>query len=237
MLIFPAIDILDGKCVRLTEGVFGSEKTYSDDPVAVARQFEEEGTEWIHVVDLDAARSGSLNNNDIVAKICRSVKVKIQCGGGVRSIQTAKRLIDLGVTRVVVGSALTESDDRAANLFEMLGESVAAGIDTKDGEVTVKGWTETAALNGLDFAKRMVALGCTCVVTTEVTRDGTLQGPDLEGAKRFADALKVELIVGGGISSIEDISALKSAGVSGVIVGKALYEMRFTLPEAMQEGS
>lgn len=237
MLILPAIDLLDGRCVRLTEGVFGSESVYSDDPVETALGFADQGAEWIHVVDLDGARDGSPANLAVIGAVCRATSARVQCGGGVRSVETAGRLFDAGVSRVVVGSALTKGDEVARGFFESFGDRVAAGIDTRNGKVAVSGWAETSMLDGLEFAKSMVALGCKCVVTTEITRDGRLGGPDVEGVSRFVSSLGTKVIASGGVSSLEDVERLKQAGASGTIVGKALYERRFSLPDAIAAGS
>ena len=232
MLIIPAIDILGGKCVRLTEGVFGSETVYNEDPVAQAKTFEDQGAEWIHVVDLDGARAGRPVNTSAIERIVTSAGVKIQVGGGVRSVGMAKQFLAAGVSRVVVGSAMTLGRQTALAFFDAFGEKVAAGIDTREGMVAVDGWTGTSEHEGQAFAISLVELGCRCIVFTDITRDGKLEGPNVLAVAQMVEALEVPVIASGGVSSLDDLAALHRAGAAGAIVGKALYEGRFTLQDA-----
>lgn len=233
MLIFPAIDILGGKCVRLTEGVFGSETVYNEDPVAQAKTFEQQGAEWLHVIDLDGAKEGRPVNAGTVEKIVAAVGSKVQVGGGVRSVGMAKQFLAAGVARVVVGSAMTLGRQTALAFFDAFGDKVAAGIDTRDGMVAVDGWTGTSDHEGQAFAVSLAELGCRCVVFTDISRDGKLEGPNIQAIAQMAEALDVPVIAGGGVSSLDDLAAMRDAGAAGAIVGKALYEGRFSLEDAL----
>ena len=233
MLIIPAIDILGGKCVRLTEGVFGSETVYNEDPVAQAKTFEQQGAEWIHVVDLDGARAGRPVNTSVIERIVDSVSAKIQVGGGVRSVGMAKKFLAAGVARVVVGSAMTLGRQTALAFFDAFGEKVAAGIDTRDGMVAVDGWTGISEHEGQAFAVSLAELGCRCIVFTDIDRDGKLEGPNIQAVAQLVEGLDVPVIASGGVSSLDDLAALRDAGAAGAIVGKALYEGRLTLQDAL----
>lgn len=232
MLVIPAIDILGGKCVRLTQGEYGSEKVYDDDPVEVAKLFEQQGAAWIHVVDLDGAKAGRPVNTATVEKIVASVGSKVQVGGGIRSVGMAKQFLASGAARVVVGSAMTLGRQTALAFFDAFEDKVAAGIDTRDGKVAVDGWTGTSEHEGLAFAESLVELGCRCVVFTDIARDGTLEGPNVPAVAQMVEALDVPVIASGGVSSLDDLAALRGVGAAGAIVGKALYEGRFTLQDA-----
>lgn len=233
MLIYPAIDILGGKCVRLTEGVYGSAKVYNEDPVAQALAFQDQGAKWIHIVDLDGAKEGSPVNREMIESICDALSIDVQVGGGVHAVRIARRFFERGVSRVVVGSAMTLGRQTAAAFFDAFGDKVAAAIDTRGGKVAIKGWTETSDLDGREFAKSLEELGCKYVVHTDIASDGKLMGPDVEGIGKMVSALGIPVIASGGVSSLDDLRALKSAGAAGAIIGKALYEGCFTVAEAI----
>ena len=231
--LYPAIDLRDGKVVRLRQGDYDAQTTYGDDPVAVATAFAGAGATWIHVVDLDAARTGSPLNRPVVAAIARAVdgSARVQTGGGVRSIGDAQSLADAGVARVVMGSAAVEQP----SLVELTAKvvPVAVGLDHRAGEVAVHGWTEDSGVQLAD------ALGwfpsASAFVITDIARDGTLAGPDLDGLAEAGRATSVPVIASGGVSSLADLAALRTVpGVDGVIVGTALYEGRFTVAEALE---
>ena len=232
MQLYPAIDLRDGKVVRLLRGDYDAQTTYGDDPIAVAEQFAAAGAVWIHVVDLDAARTGSPVNRPVVAAIARAVDgtAKVQAGGGVRSIGDAQSLADAGVARVVMGSAAVEQP----SLVELAAKvvPVAVGLDHRAGEVAVHGWTEDSGVQLGD------ALGwfpsASAFVITDIARDGTLAGPDLDGLGEAGRATRVPVIASGGVSSLADLAALRTVpGVDGVIVGTALYEGRFSVADAL----
>jgi len=235
MTIYPAIDLRDGKCVRLFQGDYSQETIYADDPSEVAKRFEAEGAEALHVVDLDGARSGTPANLQAVGAIAKAVGIPVQFGGGIRTLQTAREALERGVHRVVIGSKLIDSPDFAEAIFGMLGESAAAGIDSREGMVAISGWTETSSISAVDLARRMEHLGARRFVVTDIARDGALQGPNLEFFKSMAGAVQGKVIASGGVTSLEDLDDVRRLGIpniEGIIVGKALYEGRFQLGEA-----
>jgi phosphoribosylformimino-5-aminoimidazole carboxamide ribotide isomerase len=231
--LFPAIDLHGGQVVRLTRGDYGTAIVYGSDPVAVARSFADAGASWIHVVDLDAARSGSPENRPVVGAIAAAVvgRARVQTGGGVRTVEDARQLADAGVARVVMGSAAVQHPelvDAAADVVD-----VAVGLDHRDGEVAVHGWTEGAGVS-LDEALGWYPAASAFVIT-DIARDGTLEGPDVEGLAAVAAHSSAPVIASGGVSSLDDIAALAGvAGIGGIITGKALYEGRFTVVEALK---
>jgi phosphoribosylformimino-5-aminoimidazole carboxamide ribotide isomerase len=231
--LFPAIDLRDGQVVRLTQGDYGSTIVYGSDPVAVARSFADAGASWIHVVDLDAARSGSPQNRPVVAAIAAAVsgRARVQTGGGVRAVVDAQHLADAGVARVVMGSAAVQHPELVEAAAEVI--DVAVGLDHRDGEVAVHGWTEGAGVS-LDEALGWYPAASAFVIT-DISRDGMLEGPDIEGLTAVAARSTAPVIASGGVSSLADIAALANvAGIAGIITGKAIYEGRFTVDEALR---
>jgi len=236
--LYPAIDLRAGRAVRLLRGDYAAETVYSDDPVAVARSFEAAGARWIHVVDLDAARSGEAGNLEYVAAIARSVGCEIETGGGVRSVEAAERLIDAGVSRVVVGTAAVERPELVTELAGRYPGRVAVGLDARGRQVAVKGWTETTGADLVELARRFEGEGVAALIVTEIGRDGTMAGPDLDQLAAVLDATSVDVVASGGVGTLDDIRALAAltAGprsLAGVIVGRAIYEGRFTVEEAL----
>jgi phosphoribosylformimino-5-aminoimidazole carboxamide ribotide isomerase len=236
MVILPAIDLIGGRTVRLTEGDYDRKTDYDLDPVDVAKQFEAEGATWLHVVDLDGAKARKPQNLAVLSAIRGSTGLQIEFGGGLRDFDAIDSALSAGATRVVLGSRLAQDLTFAREAFLRYGEQLVAGIDTKDGFVSVEGWQETGAMDGVAFAQTLVGLGCVRIITTDIARDGTLIGPNLDWLSLMASSVSVPVIASGGVSVPEDLVALKglpSPGVEGVIIGKALYEGRFTLPEAL----
>ena len=236
MDLYPAIDLLDGRAVRLYQGDYARETVYNDDPIAQAKEFAAAGAPWIHVVDLDAARTGAPRNRDVIAAICDAVDVPIQTGGGVRSEAAADALFDLGVTRVVLGTAALEDPELVRLLASR--HPVAVGLDARGREVAVRGWEEGSGQDLLDVARGFADAGVEALIVTEIGRDGTLEGPDLDGLGEVLEATELPVIASGGVGSLADIvalNALRSAGrrLSGAIVGRALYEGEFTLSDAL----
>lgn len=230
--LYPAIDLLGGRVVRLRQGDYADETVYGDDPVAVARGFVRDGVRWIHVVDLDAARSGDPINRPVVAAITAALdgEAQVQTGGGVRTIDDARELAHAGVARVVMGSAAV-SDPRLVEAASAI-VPVAVGLDHRDGEVAVHGWTEGSGLT-LDSAYELFPTAAVFVVT-DIGRDGMLTGPDIDGLTRSARLAGAPVIASGGVSSVADIVALACIeNLAGVITGKAVYEGRFTVAEAL----
>ncbi|MGZ4710384.1 MAG: 1-(5-phosphoribosyl)-5-[(5-phosphoribosylamino)methylideneamino]imidazole-4-carboxamide isomerase [Acidimicrobiales bacterium] len=236
MELYPAIDLRGGRCVRLYQGDYGRETVYGDDPVAQALAFEAEGAGWIHVVDLDAARTGEPVNRPVVAAIAAAVSVPVQTGGGVRDEAAADALIEAGVTRVVLGTAALEQPDLVRRLASRF--PVAVGLDARGREVAVRGWEQGSGRDLLEVAAEFADAGVAALVVTEIGRDGTLEGPDLEGLAAVLGATEVDVIASGGVGSLDDLRALDqlevgSRRLAGAIVGRALYEGTFTLAEAL----
>ena len=236
MELYPAIDLLNGQAVRLYQGDYARETVYNNDPVAQAKVFADAGARWIHVVDLDAARTGSPLNREVIAAICDAVNVPIQTGGGVRSEEAATALFDAGVTRVVLGTAALEDPELVRTLASR--HPVAVGLDARGREVAVRGWEEGSGRDLLDVARGFADAGVEALIVTEIGRDGTLEGPDLDGLGEVLEATELPVIASGGVGSLADLvalEALRSAGrrLSGAIVGRALYEGAFTLQDAL----
>jgi phosphoribosylformimino-5-aminoimidazole carboxamide ribotide isomerase len=231
--LYAAIDLRGGRVVRLTQGDYDAETVYGDDPVAVATSFADAGAAWVHVVDLDAARSGEPVNGDVVERIARALagRAKLQNGGGVRSVAAARRLADVGVDRVVMGSAAVRRPDLVAEVSEVV--AVAVGLDHRDGELATDGWTEGSGMQLADALDRFPTAAA--FVITDISRDGMLSGPDIGGLAAAVAATSTPVIASGGVSSLDDVVALAAIpGLAGVITGKALYEGRFTVAEAVR---
>lgn len=236
MYLLPAIDILGGKAVRLAKGDYNAVTVYNDDPVAQARSFQEQGATWIHVVDLDGARSGVPENIAIVERIVRETSLNIEIGGGVRSLETLKRLIDAGAARVVLGTALVNDPELALKAVEAVGgDKLTAGIDAKGGEVAVSGWIEGSGVAATDLARAMGEAGFRHVVYTDIARDGMQTGLDVSAYAAMAEAFGHPVIASGGVSCVADIEALApvAASIEGVITGRAVYEGTLSVPDGV----
>ena len=235
MELYPAIDIRSGRVVRLSQGEATRQTVYGEDPAAVAEAFVAAGARWIHVVDLDRAFEEG-DNEAAVRRVIQRVsgRAAIQAGGGFRTLALVRRGLDLGLSRVVVGTAAaTEPDFLRAVAADVPVERLAVGIDARDGKVAVRGWIETASLTAVELARRAVDAGIHTLIYTDVARDGMLQGPDVSGALRLKDE-GAAVIVSGGVSSLADLQRAAEAGLSGAIVGRAIYEGRFDLPQALR---
>jgi phosphoribosylformimino-5-aminoimidazole carboxamide ribotide isomerase len=236
MQLYPAIDLRDGRAVRLYQGDYGRETVYNDDPVAQAQAFASEGAEWIHVVDLDAARTGRPENRTAIAAIVAAVDVPVQTGGGVRDESAAEALFEIGVQRVVVGTAALEQPSLVGRLADRF--PVAVGLDARGREVAVRGWEKGSGRDLLDVAREFADAGVEALIVTEIGRDGTLAGPDLDGLTEVLDASALPVIASGGVGTLHDLhrlAALRSGerSLSGAIVGRALYEGAFSLSDAL----
>lgn len=242
MLVIPAIDLKDGQCVRLYQGQKDEVTVYSQDPVAVAKAWEEAGAQLLHLVDLDGAFCGSPKNSAVIEKILAEVKIPVQLGGGIRNLETIERLLEQGVSRVILGTSAMVNPELVQQACALYGERIVLGLDAKDGRVAIKGWEEQTTKTFLELAQEMKELGIRRVIFTDTKRDGTLQGPNLENTKELAEKTGLKVIASGGISSLEDlvnIKHLEPYGVEGAIVGKALYAGRIKFQEAValvQEG-
>ena len=236
--LLPAIDLRDGRAVRLLRGDYGAETVYSDDPVGVARAYEAAGARWIHVVDLDAARTGEPVHAALVAALAGSVGCAIEAGGGVRTVEAAERLLAAGVARVVVGTAAVEQPALVGKLCGRHPGRIAVGLDAWGRSLAVRGWTQTTAADLTDAARRFQDAGAAALVVTEIGRDGTMAGPDVDQLSAVLDATSVDVIASGGVGALEDLETLAGLrrgdrSLAGVIVGRALYEGRFTVEEAL----
>lgn len=239
MDLYPAIDLRDGKSVRLTQGDFAAETIYADDPIAVARSYADAGAEWIHVVDLDGARSGTAGHREVIHDICRTVECSVQVGGGVRSRDAALELLGLGAARVVIGSAAVTDPDWVATLCSEASASVAIGLDARGADVAIHGWTDAGNADLLALAATWADAGAGALIVTEIGRDGTLAGPDLGQLGAVLAVAHVPVIASGGVGSLDDLAALRDLEIdarrlSGAIIGRSLAEGRFTLPDALR---
>jgi phosphoribosylformimino-5-aminoimidazole carboxamide ribotide isomerase len=234
--LYPAIDMRDGKCVRLLQGDYDQETVYGDSPFDMAREFAGQGAEWIHMVDLDGAKDGKKINHEHVIRVAKELAVKVQIGGGIRSMDDVSFYLDRGVDRVILGSAAVSDPEfvRAA-LKEYGGARVAIGLDARDGFVATEGWLETSHIKAVDLAKRLVEEGAETFIFTDISKDGMLQGPNIEAIGELAEVTGKEVIASGGVSSVADLEKLKEdgRGIAGAIIGKALYTGRFTLSDAL----
>lgn len=237
MLVVPAIDLLGGRCVRLNQGDYAQAETYDLDPVEVARGFAAAGAQRIHLVDLDAARTGSGVNRGVIGAIRKAVAMTVEVGGGIRTDDDVKALIDQGVDRLVVGTVLVKNPGLVAGWAARFGAKLVAGIDARDGEVKVSGWEEGSSLRDIDLAARCRSLGLISIVYTNIARDGMLGGPDLDRTLEVAESAGLPVILSGGISSLADFDAIRRADhplLAGVITGKALYRNRIDLAEVIR---
>jgi phosphoribosylformimino-5-aminoimidazole carboxamide ribotide isomerase len=236
--LLPAIDLRDGHCVRLHQGDFAAETVYDDDPVRVAREFEAAGARWIHVVDLDAARTGTRAHLDQIRLIVRSVACRVEVGGGVRSAESAVELLDAGVERVVIGTAAVERPALVEELCREFPGRIAVGLDARGNEVAIRGWQEGSGADLVDLARRFERVGLAALIVTEIGRDGTLEGPAFGQLGAVLGASSVPLVASGGVGSLDDLRALarlraRGRGLAGVIVGRAIYEARFGVADAL----
>lgn len=225
--IIPAVDIKEGKAVRLYKGEFSSVKVYSENPVDMAKMFEDKGFKYIHIVDLDGAYEGVPKNIKVVESIVKSVSMKAEFGGGLRNYQAVKSIFDIGVDRVIVGSLAYQDPDEFGRIVSDFPGRVVVGIDAKDGKLAIKGWVEKTEITPLDFAKRFENTPVWGYLYTDINRDGTLEGPNIDGTRYLAENLSKPVIASGGVGSVEDIIRLfeiRQSGVAGVVVGKAIYE-------------
>lgn len=237
MLILPAIDIIAGRCVRLTQGDYSRETVYASDPAEVARSFSDAGAAWIHVVDLDGAKAGAPCNLNTIEKIVSSVSCSIEVGGGVRDFESVDSLLSIGVARVIVGTKIVKEPEWASDLFARYGDKVVAGIDARNGMAAVAGWTEGSTVSALELARRVEAQGCRRIILTDIATDGAFTGPNLSLLREVAGGVSIPIIASGGVSCLADVEALaamREPSVEGVIIGKAIYEGRVRLEEALR---
>ena len=236
MIVIPAIDIKDGKVVRLLRGREEDVTVYSEDPVAVAKKWESYGAEFLHIIDLDGALHGTAKNFEIITKIAASVRIPIQLGGGIRTQYDVARYLTSGVSRVILGTKAMQNREFLKEVLDEWKGQILVSIDCKDGMVAHHGWTEVSNVRAVDFAKDLKSLGLKCLIYTDIGRDGTLSGPNVEGLKEILNSVHISVIVSGGIASIQDIKKLldlEAEGLWGVITGKAIYEDKLDLRQAI----
>jgi phosphoribosylformimino-5-aminoimidazole carboxamide ribotide isomerase len=233
MLIIPAIDIKNGKCVRLTQGKFDEVTIYSDNPAQVAKVFENDGAKMIHVIDLDGAKTGKPANLNTIKNIIKSVSIPIQVGGGIRTPETVKILLAAGVSRIILGTIALEDEEKLKKILKKFASKIAVALDTKNGKLMEQGWLKNSDKNTLITALRLEGMGVKKFIYTDVIKDGTLTEPNYKEIANLVKNISVPIIASGGISNINSLKQLKTIGVEGVIIGKALYEGKIDLKEAL----
>jgi len=237
MLLIPAIDLMNGKCVRLVQGKKENETVFSDDPVAMAKKWEAKGAKMLHLVDLDGAFEGLPKNAKIIEEIVKTVNIPVQLGGGIRNIETIENLLNLGLNRVILGTVAIENPALVAEACQRFGgDKIVVGIDGKDGKVAIHGWEDTSKKTTVELGLEMKAMGVERTVFTDISRDGMLTGPNVESTKEMAEKTGLKVVASGGMSSLDDIKDLQkveSFGVDSIILGKALYTGAIKLEEAL----
>ncbi len=234
MIILPAIDILDQKCVRLTKGDYNTAKKVAQDPIETAKEFESAGAEYIHMVDLNGARDGKIVNNEIYENVVKSVNIPIEVGGGIRNIETVDYYISKGINRVIIGSAALTDPEFVKAAVDKYGDRIAVGIDAENGMVKTSGWLENSNVNYIDLALKMQDVGVKYLIFTDISKDGTLSGPNFAQLKELSNSVSINIIASGGIHDINDIIMLKSMNLYGAICGKSIYSGSIDLREAIR---
>ena len=234
MLIFPAIDLYDKKAVRLYKGDYNQMTVYSENPLEVAKGFKAAGAEYIHMVDLEGAKDATTPNFDVVAAVAGESGLKVEIGGGIRNEETVKKYIDAGVMRVILGTAALNDRAFLERVCGKYGDKIAVGADLKDGQVAVKGWLETSDVSGMDFLSQMQELSVKTVICTDISRDGAMRGTNRELYKTLSQKFTMDIVASGGVSTLDDIKALREMNLYGAIVGKAIYTGDINLSEAIE---
>lgn len=234
MDILPAIDLIGGKCVRLVQGQYDRQITYKDDPVAQAAEFVADGAQWLHVVDLDGAKAGRCVNAPVVAAIAQQFpKLKIELGGGIRNEEAIVTMLEAGVTRLILGSSAIKQFDWFGEMAQKYPYRLVLGLDARGAKLATEGWLEQGGLDVFEFAKKAADLPIAAIVYTDISKDGMLAGPNLERTGQLVQAVTVDIVAAGGVTTVEDIKNLKLIGVAGAIIGRALYEGSITLADAL----
>lgn len=234
MIIIPAIDIIDGKPVRLYQGDYNKKEIVAEDILETAKKFESLGAEYIHLVDLDGAKKGELVNGEVIIKVANSVNVPVEVGGGIRTFETIKYLIDNGVSRVILGTSAMEDEELVKKAIAAYKDKIAVGIDCKDGYACGRGWLEKSSLYYIDFAKKLKELGVEIVIVTDISKDGTLEGPNVEMLKKLKEEVDINITASGGIRDIKNIKDLNDMDIYGAITGKAIYAETLSLEDAIK---
>lgn len=236
MLVIPAIDLKEGKCVRLEQGLMEKDTVFNDDPAAQARAWQEQGAELLHIVDLDGAFAGEPKNRSAIEAILTAITIPAQLGGGIRDLATIEAYLSLGLSRVIIGTAAQRNPELVREACAKFPGRIVVGIDAKNGMVAVQGWAEVTDVTAIDLARRFEGFGVSAIIYTDISRDGMLQGPNLEATRALAEAVSIPVIASGGVSTLRDIEnlmAIEAFGVSGVITGKAVYTGAIRLSEAI----
>ena len=237
MEVIPAIDLLDGKCVRLYQGDYDRASIFSDNPVETARQWAAEGATRLHVVDLDGAKEGKSVNLSVIEAIAKAIDIPVQVGGGLRDRAGVTRLLDTGVQRAILGTVAVEKPELVTQLCNEFRDRIVVGIDARNGKVATRGWLETSEVDAKELAKRMAQQGAAAIIYTDIHRDGTMSGPNMDALRELAEAIDIPVIASGGVSSLTDLLSLlslESAGVKGAIVGRAIYTGDISIKEAVR---
>lgn len=236
MIIFPAMDLKNGNCVRLYQGEFSTSQVVGENPIDIALDFKNQGAEYIHMVDLDGALKGDIANLDVIKGVIKETGLPIQLGGGIRSINTIEKLVEEGVSRVILGTAALNNPPMVKEAVKNFGKKIAVGIDARDGYVAIEGWIKVSKVQYIDFAKTMEDIGVKTIIFTDISRDGTLTGPNFEAAGMLNEQVSCDIIASGGMKGIEDIKKLTAMNIYGAIIGKALYSKSINLKEAIDLG-
>jgi len=232
MIIFPAIDLKDGKAVRLSKGDFNKVDIFSNKPWEVAKEFEKKGAGWIHLVDLDGAKDGKNKNLDVIKKIREAVSVKLQLGGGIRSLETAELLLNLGIDRIILGTAAIESPELLKKLVSKYDEKIAVSVDEKNGKAATKGWLEESSVDAFELCGSLKEIGVKTIIYTDISKDGMMAGPNFKAYEKI-NKLGINVIASGGVSTLGDVDTLKKENIYGAIIGKALYLGNIKLEEVL----
>ena len=233
MKIFPAIDLYDGKAVRLFKGDYNAMTVYSDNPVEIALDFQSQGAKCMHLVDLEGAKTGETPNLDTVKKLVSATDMFVEVGGGVRSMEVVERYLSIGVNRVILGTAAVNNRAFLTQAVQTYGEKIAVGVDVKDGFVAIKGWTEQSALETFSFCKELQELGVKTIICTDISKDGAMQGANYGLYKRLKEELSIDVIASGGVSDLDGVKILAETGIHGAIIGKAYYTKAISLKDAI----
>ncbi len=233
MIIFPAIDIKDNKCVRLLQGDFDKVNVYGNDPSLMAKKWEDKGAKFLHMVSLNGARGEGNVNDESIKKLLSTVNIPVQMGGGIRSKERVKELLDLGVNRVILGSVAIKDKELLKDLISQYKEKIVVSVDAKNGKVAAQGWEEVSDVNSLDFCKELEEMGVKTIVYTDISKDGMMIGPNFDIYEKLSKETNLDIIASGGVTSIEDVKKLKAMDLYGVIIGKSLYENKIDLKEVL----
>lgn len=234
MILFPAIDLYDKKVVRLVKGDYAQMTVYSEDPVGMASQIRAWGGEWLHLVDLEGAKDGTTPNFSVVERICRETGLKAEIGGGIRSFETIERYLEAGVSRVILGTKAVTDEDFLREALERFGSRIAVGVDAKDGKVAVKGWLEVLDVDMFSFLEKLAGMGVSTAIVTDISKDGAMKGTNLPLYERLSGLKGIDITASGGVSTLDDIRALKAMGLYGAILGKAMYTGAVRLEDALR---